>query len=64
LEKLEEQKQFGVEYLGNSSLSADVEVLELVMNLCKEFKLNYKVVINNNRFFKSTTQPIEIESNR
>ena len=60
LGKIEEQKQFGVEYLGNSSLSADVEVLELVMNLCKEFKLNYKVVINNNRFLNQLFNQLKL----
>jgi ATP phosphoribosyltransferase regulatory subunit len=60
LGKIEEQKQFGVEYLGNPSLSADVEVLELVMNLCKEFKLNYKVVINNNRFLNQIINQLKL----
>jgi ATP phosphoribosyltransferase regulatory subunit len=60
LGKIEEKKQFGVEYLGDSSLDADVEVLKLVMNLCDEFKLDYKVVINNNKFLNESLMNLSL----
>jgi ATP phosphoribosyltransferase regulatory subunit len=61
LGKIEEKKQFGIEYLGNPTLDADVEVLELVMTLFKEFKLEYKVVINNNQFLNQLIKGLKLD---
>jgi ATP phosphoribosyltransferase regulatory subunit len=58
--KIEEQKQFGIEYLGNPNFEADVEVLTLAMNLFREFKLDYKVVVNHNKFLSLLIESLEL----
>jgi len=47
---IEEKKQFGIEYLGDSSMKADLEVLKLGFSMLKTFGIEFIAEINNNKF--------------
>ena len=50
---IEEKKQFGIEYLGDSSMKADLEVLKLGFSMFKTFGIEFIAEINNNKFLNT-----------
>jgi len=61
---IEEKKQFGIEYLGDSSMKADLEVLQLGFSMLKTFGIEFIAEINNNRFLNRLLEEIGFDDEK
>jgi ATP phosphoribosyltransferase regulatory subunit len=50
---IDERKQFGMENLGTDQRTADVEIIKLVIQLLKRFKISFLLEISNSRFLSA-----------
>ncbi|MDO9629829.1 MAG: ATP phosphoribosyltransferase regulatory subunit [Acholeplasmataceae bacterium] len=50
---IEEKKQFGIEFLGESSMDADLEVIKIAFSILKSFGIEFIAEINNNKFLNT-----------
>jgi ATP phosphoribosyltransferase regulatory subunit len=56
---IDETKQFGVEYLGNSELS-DYEVVDLIFSIFQVFKLNFMIEIGSQKFLNALLEALNL----
>lgn len=61
---IEEKKQFGVEYLGDSSMKADLEVLKLGFSMLKTFGIEFIAEINNNKFLNTLLEELGFDEEK
>ena len=61
---IEEKKQFGIEYLGDSSMQADLEVLKLGFSMLKTFGIEFIAEINNNRFLNTLLEELGFDEEK
>jgi ATP phosphoribosyltransferase regulatory subunit len=61
---IEEKKQFGIEYLGDSSMKADLEVLKLGFSMLKTFGIEFIAEINNNRFLNTLLEELGFDEDK
>ncbi|PKK99683.1 MAG: ATP phosphoribosyltransferase regulatory subunit [Tenericutes bacterium HGW-Tenericutes-2] len=61
---IEEKKQFGIEYLGDSSMQADLEVLKLGFSMLKTFGIEFIAEINNNRFLNNLLEELGFDEEK
>ena len=61
---IEEKKQFGIEYLGDSSMQADLEVLKLGFSMLKTFGIDFIAEINNNRFLNTLLEELGFDEEK
>ena len=61
---IEEKKQFGIEYLGDSSMRADLEVLKLGFSMLKTFGIEFIAEINNNRFLNTLLEELGFDEEK
>ena len=59
-DRYREFMQCDADILGDSSILADAECLALANNVCKELKINYKLLVNNRKLFNSILKKLEI----
>jgi len=57
---IEEKKQFGIEFLGDASKEADLEVLNIAFSILMEFKVNFLIEINNNKFLSALMDELKL----
>jgi ATP phosphoribosyltransferase regulatory subunit len=61
---IEERKQFGIEYLGDSSMKADLEVLKLGFSMLKTFGIEFIAEINNNKFLNTLIEELKLDEDK
>ncbi len=56
----EEKKQFGIENLGSEQRTADLETIQLVLTILKQFQLSFLVELSNNQFLNALLQELNL----
>ncbi len=62
--KIKEVKQMGVEYLGESAINADCEILGLALKILKEFNSGFLLEISNSKYVDGLFEEINIEDRK
>ncbi len=58
----EEKKQFGIENLGSEQRTADIETIQLVVRILKQFRLSFLVELSNNQFLNALLQELNLST--
>ena len=61
---IEEKKQFGIEFLGEPSMNADLEVLKLGFSMLKTFGIEFIAEINNNKFLNTLLEELGFDEEK